>query len=72
MPCVAVCALGSALTAAVWLPWRSRYRGRLLRAVVTALLVIATGVSMEAIRELQLAAASGEAVGASLWHMVVH
>jgi len=38
-----IVALGAALSVAVWLPWRARHPRKMLRAIVTALLVIATG-----------------------------
>jgi hypothetical protein len=38
-----VVTLGAALSVAVGLPWRERHPRKVLRAIVTALLVIATG-----------------------------
>jgi hypothetical protein len=55
---VIVGAVGAALIAATWLAWRSRHPLRLLRAVLTALLVIATGLGVELVRELGLATAA--------------
>jgi hypothetical protein len=38
-----IVALGAALSVAVWLPWRARHPRKVLRAIATTLLVVATG-----------------------------
>jgi hypothetical protein len=53
MSCVAVRLAGAALIVAVWLPWRSRRPLRWLRAGITVVLVVGTGLGLEVVRELR-------------------
>lgn len=63
-----ILALGAALSVTLWLPWRARHPFKVLRAIVMALLVIATGYSVEVVREM------GELgkLGGALPYIVVH
>jgi hypothetical protein len=63
-----IVALGAALSVAVWLPWRARHPHKVLRAIVTALLVIATGYGVEVARVMD---DLGD-LGAALPYIVAH